>query len=277
MFFLLTVKFFVAAGVSASLTLASLLRWLWTSDPAPSERRYEIGDGIRLPDAMTGPRSHAAWAVFVLIAVDAAILASLVFSYFYLWDRAERWPNEGSDVPGLSTCVLAAIAWIASSVLVALAGKALRMERQQAFIATLLGALGAMGIAFAIMVTAIGGTGASAKDHSYGATMYALLAWQGVHVILLAMMGVFTIARMVCGLLTDRRRATFDHTRWLWDFMVVQAVIVLLVILFTGADHHGLMLTNSRAASCGPNQSPRSVSLRALSGRFRALGSFGRA
>jgi cytochrome c oxidase subunit I+III len=230
-FFLLTVKFFVAAGVSAAVTLASLLRWLWTSDPAPGEKHHEIGDGIRLPDAMTGPRSHAAWAVFVLIAVDAAILASLVFSYFYLWDSAKAWPDPGADVPDLATCAWSAIAGIASAALVALAGKALRLARQGAFIAALAGALVVMSVAFVAMSAAIDGTGAFASEHSYGATMYALLAWQGAHVILLAVMGVYTIVRMACGLLDHRRRATFDHTRWLWHFMVVQGVIVLMVIL----------------------------------------------
>ena len=127
-FFLLTLKFFVAAGLAAAITLFGILRWAWASDPAPGGELHDIGDGIRLPDAMTGPRSHAWWAMIVLLIVDGAILASLLFGWFYLAAGAAEWPPAGGAAPAIGLSALAALGWVSGSAAIEYAGRQLRGE-----------------------------------------------------------------------------------------------------------------------------------------------------
>jgi cytochrome c oxidase subunit I+III len=229
-FFFLTVKLFVAAGLSAAVMLVSLFKWLWDSDPQPGERAHEIGDGIRLPDAMTGPRSHAWWAVVVLLLVDGAILASLVFSYYVLAGHASHWPPEGSTAPALDSAVFAALGWMASSAAIEYAGRALRDGKSTLCGSALACGIPIMAAAFVFTAYTVWDTGAQPDRHSYGAVMYALLSWQGLHVVLLALMGAYTLARIWSGLLDRKRRATFDHTRLIWHYTAGQGLIVLLVL-----------------------------------------------
>jgi cytochrome c oxidase subunit I+III len=67
-------------------------------------------------------------------------------------------------------------------------------------------------------------------EHAYGAVIYTMLAWQGLHAVLLTFVGGYTIARLIAGLIDDARRSTFDNMRLLWHYAVAQGVIVLAVI-----------------------------------------------
>ncbi len=55
-FLLLTVKLFIGAASGAVLAVVCIWKWLWEGDPEPGARLHDIGDGIRLPDYMSGTR-----------------------------------------------------------------------------------------------------------------------------------------------------------------------------------------------------------------------------
>jgi len=65
------------------------------------------------------------------------------------------------------------------------------------------------------------------QRHAYGAVIYAALAYQGLHVVILFVMAVYTLFRLSRGLLDRVRRVTFDNTRLLWYYMVGQGVVSL--------------------------------------------------
>ena len=71
---------------------------------------HDIGDGIRLPDSMTGSRSHAWWAMVVLLLVDASIFASFVFLVLPRL-HGRRVAAAGSAPPAIGVSVLAALGW----------------------------------------------------------------------------------------------------------------------------------------------------------------------
>ena len=76
-------------------------------------RLYDIGEGIRVPDYMSGSRSHSWWSMVVLMLVDGSIFASLVFSFFFLWTVAPSgFPPEAFDLPLAPSSWLSCIAWL---------------------------------------------------------------------------------------------------------------------------------------------------------------------
>ncbi|HWN06312.1 MAG TPA: cbb3-type cytochrome c oxidase subunit I, partial [Steroidobacteraceae bacterium] len=227
-FFLLTLKLFVAAGLAAAITLFGILRWAWASDPAPGGELHDIGDDIRLPDAMTGPRSHAWWAMMVLLVVDGAILASLLFGWFYLAAGAAEWPPAGGAAPAIGLSALAALGWILGSAAIEYANRKLRGGKLRA-----LAAMAAIGIALligacAIMACALAASGAEPTEHSFGALAHTLFYWQALHTTVAVLMGVFVLARLWRGLVNPRRRATFDHARLFAHYTAAQGLIILL-------------------------------------------------
>jgi cytochrome c oxidase subunit I+III len=231
-FLFLTVKMFVASAIGGLIALASIFKWLWQSDPRPTGQLYDIGAGIELPDYMSGTQSHSWWAMVVLMLVDGSVFANLIFAFFYLWTIAPQgWPPAGMDIPGLKISVLCAAVWVASSGFVGLANRALSgnssrlLSNVAMLIATLL-----MWAAFALNVHVLLSTDVRPDMHAYGAVIFTMLAWQGLHVFLLTSMAGYTLARSWAGLLDRERRNTFDNTRVMWHYSVAQALVALAVM-----------------------------------------------
>jgi cytochrome c oxidase subunit I+III len=60
--------------------------------------------------------------------------------------------------------------------------------------------------------------------------VYAVLAWQSVHVCALLVMTAFTLARSWSGMLDRTRRVTFDNTRLFWHYMVGQGIAGIALV-----------------------------------------------
>ncbi|HEX6636281.1 MAG TPA: cbb3-type cytochrome c oxidase subunit I, partial [Steroidobacteraceae bacterium] len=225
-FFALTVKWSWVAVGGAALALGSILRWLWESDPAPSGR-FAVGGGLELADYRSGWRSTSFWAMGVLALVNGTVFASLVFSHFYLglvWDVA---PPAGSAVRGGRYDIAVIVASIATAALALLASRALRLGRRIVFDLSLL--TGAALLAAAFLVQCDAARPAFPEVHGYGATVWAMIAWQGVHVLLMVLMMGYTIVRRATGRLDATRRVTFDNTLLMWLFTAMQGAAVAIV------------------------------------------------
>jgi cytochrome c oxidase subunit I+III len=231
-FLFLTVKLFVASAMSGLIALASIFMWLWQSDPPPTGRLYDIGAGIKLPDYVSGAQSHSWWAMVVLMLVDGSVFANLVFAFFYLWTIAPRgWPPAGMEIPGLTISILCATLWAASSGIFGLANRALSGSSSRLLSSTaVLIAMLLMWAAFALNTHALLSTDVRPDAHAYGAVIFTMLAWQGLHVFLLTLMAGYTLARSWAGLLDRERRNTFDNTRVMWHYSVAQALVALVVM-----------------------------------------------
>ncbi len=231
-FFLsLTVKWVVPAVIGVIVAIGSILKWLWESDPPPTGKLYDIGGGLRLPDYVSGKDSHSWWSMVVLMLVDGSVFASLVFAFFYLWTiTLPGWPPAGLDFVALAPSVMACAAWGLSAGALWLANRSLRRGSRSLFVGQIVIGFAAMTTGFALNLQALLSTNIRPTDHSYGATMYTMLAWQGLHVTLLTLMAGYTIARSFAGYIDHARRNTFDNTRIMWYFSAAQAVIGLLVM-----------------------------------------------
>ena len=231
-FLALTVKLMLVASAGAIVALVSIFRWLWQTDAAPSGRTYDIGGGVRLPDYMSGARSHSWWAMVVLMLVDGTTFACLVFAFFYLWTIApDGWPPDGMNLPLLGSSLLAAALWAASGIAMRVANHIFTRTGARAwFDLLMLAGVAAMWAGFALNLDALRGADIRPQVHGYGATMYTMLAWQGLHVALLTLMTLYTLARRWAGLLNPAHRNTFDNTRIMGYFSVAQALVALAVL-----------------------------------------------
>ena len=226
-FFALTVKSTWIALAGAALAIVAIFRWLWEGDPAPGPLRHDIGDGIKLPDYMSGPRAHGWWGVVVLLIVNASIFASFVYSWFYLAYMADAWPPPGMLIEGGWFDVASGAGGLASAILAIFASRLLAEGKSRWFIAAIISGMAALVCAF--VVQCVAARGADPVLHAFGATSWALLCWQGVNVALCVLMGGWVLARLATGKLDAVRRATFDSTWLVWLYTAVQGLAMLRI------------------------------------------------
>jgi cytochrome c oxidase subunit I+III len=233
-FLLLTVKLVVPALICGVFAVAMVIAWTWELDPGPAYPPQDIGAGIKLPVYVTGPTSHSWWATVVLLLVDGALFASALFSYLFLWTvNPGSWPPQDVQISPLLWPAVSAIVLVASGSAMSYGNRALPAEDQHGpwsmrsalVVATLL-----MGASFWIAFQDLWQTGLRPNQHAYGATVYTILAYQGLHVAVLLVMACYVLARSACGLLDSVRRATFDTTRLLWYYTVGQGLVALATI-----------------------------------------------
>jgi cytochrome c oxidase subunit I+III len=237
-FLLLTVKLVVPALICGLLALVMILWWMWGSDPGPNHAPVDIGGGITVPVYVTGPASHTWWAMVALLLVAGMLFASLLFSYLYLWTVSPQvWPAHGETLPPPMFPLLCAALLSASSGAIAYASRALRATRAtgrrgahwRVRIAVLI-ALPLLAAALGVELYGQWQAGLRPTASSYGAVVYALSALQAQYVLVLTIMGAYTLARSWCGLLHGRRRVTFDNTMLLWHYTVAQGLVTLLLV-----------------------------------------------
>jgi len=62
---------------------------------------------------------------------------------------------------------------------------------------------------------------------AWGATIGALLGWQGFHALVLLLMGGYVLARIATGRLRTDARATLDNTALMWHYVTVQGLVAM--------------------------------------------------
>jgi cytochrome c oxidase subunit I+III len=234
-FFLsLAVEFLIGAGVAFALALGGFIAWMWGgSDPGPlPPREVDIGDGIVVPTHATGAVSTGAWAMVCLMLVQGTAFACLLGTYLFLWlvNGDAMWPPPGQGLPvlgfglaafGLYTAGAASL-WAAAWLL---ATRSPWPHRIALLLAMLL-FLGGV----AVDGGALWQGGVRPTLHSYGASSWALVAWQGMHVAVALLLAGYTLARSLSGKLNAERRQTIDVTRLFWIYTAGQGTVGLALL-----------------------------------------------
>jgi cytochrome c oxidase subunit I+III len=230
-FMLLTVKAVILAVACGVLALALILVWMWSSDPRPL-RRAEIGHGIKVPTYVSGPLSHAWWAMIVLLLVAGSLYLSWVFSYLYLWTVSPQvWPRP-DQLPSVAWPALSAVLLVLSSAVIAWLGRALPAASRggAALVVLLVVALVALCAGLAVELLAHWQAGLRPDADAHGAMVYMAGVLQLQPVLALVVMTGFAIARRAAGMLHRRRRNVFDNLALLWHYTAAQGVLSLLLV-----------------------------------------------
>ncbi|MXP41396.1 cytochrome ubiquinol oxidase subunit I [Altererythrobacter soli] len=236
-FLALTVQAYAFGVFSGVLAVLSVLRWLWETDRPVKMSEADVGAGIVLPIAITGPRSHGWWALNVLMVVIGMIGVMAIFAYLYLYGiHPEVWsapPALGQTalIVALNVLVLG-LSWGGRKWLEKRAGQyandgpwALEM-------------LGTAVLAGALYLDISGwlGTGLQPTASGMGATVFMLMALQGQVVAVSLVMAIYLAFREARGLLTTPRNVTMDVVARFIAYSALQGIVFALVPrLFPGS------------------------------------------
>ena len=229
-FMLLTVKLVTVAVACGVFAIAFILVWTWDSDAEPLGD-VDIGGGIRLPTYVTGPVSHAWWAVVILMLVAGSLYLAFVFSYLYLWTVAPQvWPaggNQGLPAPALAVAAAGLLALGATCSYAA--GKMLPRSRA-GFVGLVLLAVLAFPAALALEIAAHWDSGLRPDTSGYAALVYLASVLRLQMVAAVVIIGLYTLARIAAGRLHDARRVTFDTFALLAYYAAGQGLMGLLLV-----------------------------------------------
>ncbi|WP_309084761.1 cytochrome c oxidase subunit I [Chelativorans sp.] len=233
-FLLLTVKMVTVAIICAVVSISACLVWGWKLDHGPGGGKVDIGAGIRLPTYMAGPRSHAWWAMMVLILVASSLYISYVFSYLYLWIVSpEVWAPHGSPaLPGAGWPVGTALLLVAGTAAMVLTRWLLPEPGRREPAVPLLLALAAICLVGASLaeVWAHWSTGLRPAQNSYGAMVYMGSVINLQVVLAVAVLAGFAIARYLTGKLDQERRVNFENCALLYYYAAGQMLFGLLLL-----------------------------------------------
>jgi cytochrome c oxidase subunit I+III len=218
-FLLLTMKLNLLAWACGATAIVATLAWLWQSDREVPHTSVEIGDGIVLPVGATGTASHSWWATIIMLVVDASIFASFAFAYLHLSMRLQVCPPPGSTLPPSEQAWLSAALLTAGSVLVWLATRALGKRRLPWLV---LAALACALASFGVDLHGLGAANLDGSASAWAAAVATLAAYQGLHIVLLAILGPYLALRAWRGHLGARSRATLDNIALVWHYTTLQ-------------------------------------------------------
>lgn len=227
-FLLLTVSWIVPAFVSAVISLAAMVIWLWGSDRPPRAPTAEIGEGVRVPTVATGRASHSWWATVILLAVDATVFASFAFAHIHVSMALDVCPPPGASLPmgrmwpaGLLLAASALMVWAQRGL-----GRKPQARLRLIVALAMLAAIGAIGLDLGLHLH----DGLSPRADAWSATVAALVSWQCFHALVLLVMGSYLLARSWAGWLRPDARATLDNTALMFHGTVAQAIIGMALV-----------------------------------------------
>jgi cytochrome c oxidase subunit I+III len=116
---------------------------------------------------------------------------------------------------------------VASSACMWLASRAVQRRRLTPLV---LAALVCMLAAFACDFNGQRLAGLEPTAQAWSATVATLLAYQGLHVIVLVMAALYLCARAWRALLTSASRATLDNTALMWHYTSLQGIVAAAAI-----------------------------------------------
>ena len=139
-------------------------------------------------------------------------------------------PPPGAALPPLADIALAVGAFALSAALLVPTARRLSSRAPGRRHLVPLAAAGlAQLAAFGVLLDALGAAGIAPTTTGWAATIAALLAYLGLHAVLLAICAAHLGARLWQRLVTTRQRATFDNVALLWWGSCAQGVVVAVL------------------------------------------------
>jgi cytochrome c oxidase subunit I+III len=226
-FLLLTVKMMVVAWACGIAAVVATVAWLWSSDRAPLITEAKVSDTLVLPVGARGTRSHSWWATFIMLVVDATIFASLVFAYIHISMRLEVCPPPSASLPDRVWPMLSSALLVAGSGLMLLGTRGIGKRWLPWLV---LAATACTAAGFMVDLHGYQLAGLAPRSQAWSATIAAIVSYQGFHVVVLAIAGLYLAARAWSGRLTERSRATLDNTALMWHYTTLQGILGALAV-----------------------------------------------
>ena len=226
-FLLLTVKATWLAWTCGLVAIGCTMAWLWESDAKPPVKEAHVSDDLVLPVGARGKNSHSWWATIIMLIVDAIIFASLVFAYIHISMRLVVCPPPTAGLPEPMWQMLSSGLLLGAAGLMYAATRAVGKRRLPwlalAAVACVIAAFGADFYGYQL-------AGLAPRRLAWSATIAAMLTYQGLHVVLTVLVGLYLAVRGWCGRIGEHHRATLDNTALIVYYTVLQGIVAAVVV-----------------------------------------------
>ena len=221
----------MVAWICGVVAIVTLLAWLWEQDRPLPCREATVGEdregrAVTLPVGATGAASHSGWATIIRLVVDAGVFLSFLFAYVHVSMRLDVCPPPGARLPAPWMAGLACGLLAIGGLLAVLARRRPLAARQGALCWLLGGAVLAVTAGFGLELAGQIGSGLAPASHAWSAAVAAMVAYQGLHVMLCAITGIYVIARSLCRHLTPHSRGSLDNTVLIFYYTVLQGAVM---------------------------------------------------
>jgi cytochrome c oxidase subunit I+III len=219
------------AAISGGCALVTILIWLWTGTAfIPEKETKDVGLGLTLPLYASGPASVGWWAMLITMLGDMTAFIALVFGYFFYWTVNEDFPPEAYSGPGVLWPVVSGALLLGAWGLTVFTKRWNQANQAIRFYA---GLLVAVVLALAGTAALLAGpwlTGLDPKAHVYPATVWVLVLWTAVHVVVGVIMQLYCVARRLAGRMTAHHDIDITNVALYWQFRAITSAITIAVI-----------------------------------------------
>jgi cytochrome c oxidase subunit I+III len=231
-FFVLgTFHWWWAALVSVLLAILVICYWLWSATGEhPEKEEKDVGLGLKLPLYVSGSASVGWWSMFITMLADATAFICIVFGYFFFWTVHDDFPPAAVEGPGLLWPLLAAGlllgAWAST-----LAARGLnKRPTKSAFVCALCLSMLLSGAGGAALLAGPYLHALDPTRHAYSATVWLLVLWTALHVVIGAIMQLFCLVSRLAGRMTPKYDMDIWNTTLYWHFTLFTVLITVAVI-----------------------------------------------
>jgi cytochrome c oxidase subunit I+III len=227
----MTLKLTVVGVIAGAVATAAYVHWLWSMDRAYPRELADAGRGLALPLYMNGTGSVGRWAMGVLLISDAAVVASFIFAYLFLWtSHPAVWPPDGSRPPTFLEPGVASLLLVAAALAFEWADRLNQRERRLATGLCFVAAAALSSIATGVTWRWLTALGIEPTAHSYGAVVWTLLGYMAAHVAIAALMALWCLVRLRLGMIDAWRCQTLRVCLLWWRFTTIATVLSLVVV-----------------------------------------------
>ena len=220
---------YLGALLALALTTALLVAWALDAPARDDPEPVPVGRGLLLPLHHAVAGAPGRWGTLLVVLLDAALFASLVYAYFYLWLGAPAWPPQDARLAHGGWALASGAGLLLSALLLRQARRAIGDGSATRFRAWLLPAVGVLVAASFLQALALAGA-PPPQQHAYGALVHTLVGFHLVHVVVALLAAGVALLRARGGLLDARRPLEAEVCTLLWYWVVAQGAVVLLVV-----------------------------------------------
>ena len=229
-FLLLTIEQTVLAWSCGIAAIVAILAWMWQSDSTPPISTARVSDTLVLPVGITGPASHSWCATIIMLVVDASIFAAFAFAHIHSAMALQICPPPGARLPPPLWPWAACALLILGSFMMLWARRLQLTNRQGLLRLAVLLALACTVAGFGMAWASHAQAGLAPTASAWAATVAALLAYQGFHVVILVLVAGFLCARSWATRLLPLHRVTLDNCSLLWHGTALQGIIGIAIV-----------------------------------------------
>ena len=177
------------------------------------------------------PHTHPLWwGVLGAVAIEAAVVANLLTSYFYLMARSEHWPPQGVDPPDLLWPTIILLALPLSSFTMWWAGKGADAGRKTQLAIGVTASVVLASLALVFRSFQITEFDISWKEHAYGSILWTITGFHYTHVVS-AILGTAVVAVLAWrGYFTPDRQLGVVVDTLYWYFVAAVFLPIYLVL-----------------------------------------------